>query len=1380
MMDTTAYFSTDVDFGLRQLEDLLRQEDISGAERLIASLQDQIPEDSEHHAELSRLSRELVALRTSRADQLVAAARRAVEAKPLDQAVAEAALSDVEIFQRNHPKLGELRIRLSDRVREQRGKSKENEIEEEFHRLLEQVKASEDGGLAGDVLIEEYKKVLDYIAAQAGKNDHLLSLKTLKQQAEKSYNDARFRHRIATTRQGAGEYRLLLEELKRDPDKEFRIARDIRELEESRDTFRGRDAIPIVEVQAREYARLKAVEYREESRKLLDQQHAPTAAEEMLVKALDLFMLDQEEMSKIQHDLQTRVVPAKNQREAAKRKLMDAQRLSDAAARWRAWKEAYDTDPYTPDMGEVRNGLLPSVIRYLESRLTEASRALAQEDRPDWHTAQQAAREVIEVAQQDRAFAELHTRAREILAEAEGWERLESDINAAIGEAKAAMRDDPRAALDGLQARKAGWGPRSDRFRELTTFLVVLQAQVESNTLLARLETAVKVGDLKTIEHALAECKAVLAVPDTPDQELPRRADLEAMQRRLELHLDFVQARALLEKQDRSPGDENTGLQKLAAVIAGNADDEKAARSLAESVQLDQTKRAQARTALATATRERDAGRLQRAHTVLKPYKAFPEVAELFDQVVSQWEQQLLTQIASVLKQSRVEHAQRDQLKAWIGWLKELGSEQADALVPKVDAFCAAQNARDLADQKAPDWADVVQAWNEAAQHDPSNLSYQEERRQAEKNEVMASATDPGAREYIEAVEELAQKYPSDVEVKLWWIDALLASVRSRLERGSNELNAIEEDAQQAHKLAAQTGQMIAVQSVAPAVKRQVERREKTVAEAQDVVRRSGDVVLQLKPDKLVDAWKRAKGQADELVRVYPNKPFLLSWRHRILEAALNDAQMRLKEAQAKGGDVWERMGPASHVLLLDADNELARRTLKEVYAEILKLETRHGEIAQDLVGTGYSGKAETILGAQLSEAVTIGHHLSLAEQVVTNFGGLFEDDIQNLRDQVNRLKAQNSVLIATLRSVKSHTETANLALNQAKADSGGSSWYSYQEQRRKIGEMGYAFHLTIVDLDKRAEQVRNKQQHLIDLRRKIEKAVAQGDSGLALQLAEQMTGMPSDDPVRSSNAGFNPNQTNDPQADPNDEYGEQARLKVVDPYSKKTLVGLRRVVNQLLLQEEQIAKLTAWLPNIPVSEGSDHGAGKLKLQVQQPILSWAAENDRFLHLLNYGDFDGARRLLAYLVDGNTESSNASESDAAGQGGAPAALALLAARAKLSTPPYSKQQLLSEHAERLWEHGRTLLQAIEADLRTVSNSRAVIDQREIAWNDAYARFTSAVDVVKNMQGNAFKGWLSRKEIREQKIAARAHYLECRNVCEFHPDLEGWENSGLIG
>jgi len=1378
MMDNTAYFSTDVDFGLRQLEELLRQEDISGAERLIASLQDQIPEDSEHHAELSRLSRELVALRTSRADQLVAAARNAIEATPLDQAGAEAALSDLELFQRNHPALGGLRSALVERVRVQRSKSKETEIEEEYHRLLTRAQEAEGRGLRGDALITQYSIALDFITTQSANNAHLLSLNALRQQALETFNDARRRHQLAATRQVTGEYRELLEQLESDPDRQFFIAKDMRSTEELSPVL-GRDAIPIVAVQAREWARGRAVEYRDQARKQLDEQHAPLAAENTLLKALDLFMLDEEEIGKVRHDLQTRVEPAKRQREAAKRKLMDAQQLGDAAARWRAWKEVYDTDPYTPDMVEVRNDLLPSVIRFLESRLAEASRALAEADRPDWYTAKHAAEEVIDIAQQDRAFAELHARARELLAEAEGWERLVSDINAAIGDAQTAMREDPKAALDGLQARKAGWGSRSDRFRELTMFLVVLQAQVESNTLLARLETAVKASDLKTIEHALAECKAVLAVPDTPDQELPRRADLEAMQRRLELHLDFVQARALLEKQDRTPGDENTGLQKLAAVIAGNADDEKAAQSLAESVQLDQTKRAKARTALATATRECDAGRLQRAYTILKPYKAFPEVAELFDQVVSQWEQQLLTQIASVLKQSRVEQAQRDQLKAWIGWLKELGSEQANALIPKVNAFCAAQNARDLADQKAPDWAEVVKAWEEAVRHDPSHLSYLEERRQAEKNQVMVSATDPGAKEYIDAVEELAQKYPSDVEVKLWWIDALLASVRSRLERGSTELDTIEEEAQQARKLVAQTAQMVAVQSAAPAVKRQVERREKVVAEAQDIVRRCGDVVLQLKSDKLVDAWKRAKGQADELVKAYPNKPFLLSWRDRVFEAALNDAQSRLKEAQTKGGDVWERMGPASHVLLLDSDNASARQTLQEVYSSIMDLESEHRKIELDLIGTGHPGRPEDILGAQLNDAMKVGRRLGLAEQVVSNFGGLFEDS-QTLRDQVNKLKAQNTALVAILRSVKSHAETANLALNQAKSDSSGSSWYSYQEQRRIIGELGYGKHLTTDHLDRRATQVRTQQQHLIKLREKIEEAVAQGDSGLALQLAEQMTGQSSTELLNRSNSGFNSGQVKDPQSDPDDEFGEQARLRAVDPYTKKTLVGLRRVVAQLVQQEQQIATLTAWLPSIPVSDGHDHSAGKPKLHIQHPILSWPDNQDGFLQLLDHGDFEGARRLVASLIGEATEAAGTNTEVSSAEDGRPPTLTMLQARKRLAIPPVSEQDLLSMRARSLWEHGRVLLQQVEADLQAAHNSRTVIDQRETDWNDAYARFTSAVNVVRNMQESAFSRWLKRKEIREQKVVARTYYVACENVCKFHPDLAGWEDSGLIG
>lgn len=1339
-----------IDAILREIEQAIQQKNFVWIQDLLDNAQEQerYTQDRRRRAELQDKLRQLRILRSQKIQEIENAIRTGLAADIHDSAQVENALDELAAIDNGHPSLDHWRTRLADQRQQVRQVAHVQEIEAELKRLWHEAEEAEQAGLHGVPLLGLYENARDHAERMAANYD-LPKVKGLVQQATDLYNRVRQRHEIAMTRQLTSEYRSLLEQLRQmAPAEPVLVAKDMQNTHDSLATMPAGEAIKLLENQAREYAAQKATDYRNKALEHLDD-HAPGAAEKQLRLALDLFSLDQEQRTVTEKLLNERVIPALQLRQDAEAKLRSAERQGTPRRRWELLMEAQARDPFLPDLEKVREALLPGVEAYLEERLREARHCLSDADRPNWTQAEQLATEVRLIAEQEGAFQSYVSGAESVRIEAESWHRLEQEIHDAVTTAKAGLADDAHAVYDELLARQAIWGDRANRFPELAQCLASVQVHVNIAALLERLQQAVYDPDPMTVEAALRDCESAL------QEHSPQRTQLDQVRRRLRLHYDFLSGAALMGNPERTVTDERKGVELLSRVIAGNGDDRAKAQELTNSIREDQEASQDLQRTLQRARRLLEQENYQAAYNELLPQRHWPEAAELLDKTAREWEKWLESQLKQALANRTLDERRT---KQWVHDLETIGSVSASDWRRQVYSRCAAQRAQTLIQRPNPNWQELLKAWDEALEMDPDNPEYQDERRSADK-QLVRSGLSRAPQERITGLQELATKYPSDLETRIWLIDALIEYINSL-----RDYSEVEQWARQGQIALGEAQHIAGLLPSSVRMASQLQERARQIDATLDIAQRCYDIAQQLRSDKLVDAWQRAVNQTHELQKTYPDHSKLEVWWRQTKSNALTDAQRRLTDRQTAGADVWDQIHPASQVLLLDPNNNTARQAIQAVYEALLVLEGQLTKLEQDRTGAGYPGTHEEILDHQLREAQELRRKLMLAEQVLMNFGGQFQDPSAQ-RGKIKELVVRNQRLIERLEQLRRYLNTGRLAINQAKTDD--SSWYAFDEQRRLITDGGYSHHLTVIALDKQKDAIRKKQQHLRQLRQQIEQAAADGQINEALRLSELMLGQPISTNHSQSSPMTQPTAP-DELADPNDDFGEQARVRVQDPHTRRMVVGLRRLVPMLREQAVQVDAIRAWLPTLPTFSHQD--ATVSGVTVKQPIVTWQKVSGEVDRLVEEGKFEESRQLLRQLVAGN------------GTGYYGDALALQPALDLLNQPPVTEAALSSREAERLWRFGRQLYERSQADLNAVYGRLSRINQLELEWQDCYQRFISVTETVRDYKErhSGLFGFLRRGELRHLQAEARAAYNMCERLCPKHPDLVGWANHAYLG
>ncbi len=1334
-----------IEFLLRQIDQALAAKDIEVAEKLLTDVKGRVQPGAPDHPNVQRQERDLQALRNERVASLEDAIRRLLTQERVACDDLEKEIDHLQRLMPAHMSLNAWRSTLARERLKQRSQLQLDALAAELARMWQDAEEAQQKGLKGQELIVLYEHALERATSEAGNID-LPAAKALSAQARDRYEQVRKIHGVFQTRQIGDQYEALLQDLRQmDPSAHVLISEDLMRVRETQKYIVVADAIKIVERQARDYAASKANEYRDRARKYLAE-HSPRAADDELRKALELFVLDEEERQRtvllrskeVKHDFEAR--------ETAERKLYDAQVQGDPEQAWSFYVAAREADPYTPGIDQVRKSVIDRTKTYLDDRLGKAQQKLQEGDSPDFEGVIRVATDVRRLAGQDVEFKAQLDQAEALLIEAEAWKRLDGEIKAAISDAEMKKETQPRIAYEGLLARMTGWGARAKRFKALSDTIAALEARVNVSDLIARATQALQDTAIATGQEALRACDVAIK------ENQPRRSEVSAVRRRLDLHLKYLQGAMLLRNLTRTSADEQSGLKLLQEVIDNKGDDLKDAQDLASTVKRDRKAEEEAAAALATGVRRLKEGRFEDAYTLLKPYAPRDEFAEPLEQATAAWEAQLLTQTRNALAAPRIDEAQATQ---WVSALEKLGSEQAGELRARVIGRGRAQRARDLELLPNKKWADILAAWDEAVTAEPTNTDYQAARQNADKQKAYNELNPVSLEIQVAQLDELVERYPADLEVRLRLIDTLVKHIGAL-----RKLNEIENNVSRAQALIPHAERMASGGDSARKVQVQAQLAEqaKTVQTALEIAQRKNEVEQQLGPDRLLDSWKRAKVQADELLKDYPARRDLVVWSRGVRGEALRGAQERLKEKTTAGADVWDKVHPAAQVLILNEDNVEARQQIEAAYQAVTVLDSKLAALEGDKIGAAYAGDARQSLVNQLADANKLRAKLMVAEQVLMLFGGFFRDP-EGLRNQVNALQARNNQLIEQLEQLQRYLTGMEAALLSARSDDSDNTWYPVNEQRNLINKLGYGRHRAVLVMDEVKRQVQEKQRYLRELRGKIAQAILAGHTSEALQLAELMR------------------RPGDPMADPNDEYAEQSRFRVQEPYTRRSLTHLDDIVALLEAQLEQVAQLKAWLPVAPEAASGGAQSSPVSFRVNRPLVRWAQVAPGVDEAKHKGTFDAARRLIEGALN-----------DEPGANDAPGgklgdAWALDPVIDWLSRPVVAESALNSAEARRLWEHGRQLFKELQADRDAALLQRGEVDRLENQWQDAWGRFMGAVSVVDfELSRSWFEklrhGW--KAELALLKQTARVEYINCEKLCPDHPDLEGYASNPLLG
>lgn len=1339
--------SFSIEFLLRQVDQALAAKDIEAAEKLLADVKGRAQPGAPEYAAVQRQERDLQAVRNERVTALEGTIHRLLTQMPMLCDDLEKEIDQLQRLAPSHSSLDAWRNALGRERQKQRIELQVQEMESELNRRWQKAEESERAGVYGVTLVDLYESALKYAEQRAGDLETPLALK-LRQQAELRWKEVRARQGLVATRQQTGEFKLLLDELDQmQADARVLITRNEGTPLQFQELIPVAEARTIIMRQARDYAGQKASQYRDKAREHLEQ-HSPKAAEDELRKAAELFALDEEERQKNLLLLTAHIQPALEARRVAVSKLRDADRQGDPQRAWELYMEARNADPFAPELENVHKAVVSRIKGYLDERLQEARNWLLGGEASDFDSAFRIATEARKWAGQDVEFKVQMALAEALITEAEFWKRLDGEIKTAISDAEAKKEAQPDVAYEGLQARMAGWGERAQRFKALRDTLAALEARVNVNALIARATQALRETSLEGVKEPLRACDVAIK------ENQPRQSEVIAMRRRLDLHLKYLQGATLLRNPARTSADEQSGLKLLQEVIDGKGDDLNEARELANTVKRDRKAEEEAASALGLGNRRLQEKRYEEAYAALKPYATRDEFAELLEQAAVAWEAQLLREVQDALAASRIDETQ---VTKWVMALERLGSERAGELRARVIGKSRAQEARDLEGLPNKRWGDILSLWDKALAADPTNVEHQSARQNADKQNTYFEVDNALSLEVqIAQLDALVERYPADLEVRLRLIDKLVKHISAL-----RNLEEIERNVMRAQGLIAQVEGMVSRSDDARKLQAQLAEQAKTVQTAREIAQRKNDIEQQLQADRPLDSWKRARMQIDELLRDYPARSDLMVWSRAIHSETLRGAQERLKEKTTTGADVWDRVQPAAQVLILDKDNVEARQQIEGAYQAVAVLESKLTTLEGDKVGAAYSGEgrqtqSNQLLVNQLADVNALRRKLMVAEQALMLFGG-FVQDPEALRNQVNRLQARNSLLVEQLEQLQRYLAGMHAAILSARSDESEHAWYPVDEQRSLIDRLGYGRHRAVLAMDEAKRQVQEKQKHLRDLRGRITQAVQAGNTSEALRLAEQMR------------------RSGDPLADPNDEFAEQSRFRVQEPYTRRTLTHLDDVVALLAAQKQQVEQLREWLPMAP--EAGSGGLQAAPPRVNQRLVRWGQVAPAVDEAMHKGTFDAARKLIDEALNGEQ-----------GENGRPSgklggALALNAAIDWLSQPIIAEPDLKSAEAKRLWDSGRQLFRELQADRDTALTRRVDVDRLENEWQDAWGRLIGAVGVV---DFELSRPWFEKlrpswkAELVRLKQTARVEYNACVNLCPAHPDLEGYESNPLLG
>lgn len=1338
---------------LAQVDTLIQHERFDEALNVIQYAYEIAGDDPELRQGVAQKEAQINSIRQSRVNDLLATARRMVADPTLfDEGAIGPLLDQVQALDPNNQEARALRAEVAELAPQLRERRVYDQARQQCTRLWDQEQEYIQANVpTNEILNALFRKAVEIAEQNHAQYPDSVRLLGLKAEAQRYYNAARTRYEVKSTADETGDYKAMIDELRkeRDPNKliPWQDAQG-----QALEPITVAEALQQAERLAGDYAYKKANEYLQQAQQHMTA-HAPRAAKEVLDKQHDLFQLDDEMKARLAHYLNNTITPELNQLEEAERVLHRAQTADDPGRGWNHIEEALKQYNWVPGINDMRRALLPRLADQADRLLQTAQRHLKNNQiadaTPDAQKALTYAERVANHAEQAQLRQRGQTtsdQARELVAQCQTEERLMHTLVEAGETIKGLLRNSPGAAIRRWEELVREHGQETiDRFPMTRS----LQREVETHSgitsLLTRLNSAFTSNDPGRLTAALPDIEKALAEPTYADFE----KDLITTQEKIQLRLDY-QAGLSLYNDSNDPENALPFLDRVARKT--NHPDSPPAGQLASQIRSNKQLAERADQSLKDA-RALLANKPDQAYKLLAPLLNTPtlrkrEIQEQLTLARDAWEQNLVARVEKELARNTL---RPDRLRQLIAEIRtELPEPRPITLAERASAHAASAEAN--LHEAANEWEQAASKWQEALTHDRLNPDYKQSWKNARKRiaEIQLDRVQ-GDEEARGLFDDLEQEIPLDPEIREW---------RTRYYVRRAESQGIPTTQQINYYATART----ALQSAQEALTRpgttpdeklrgRIRDLEEAITDGEKLSRTRAGIERKLHPNGSLAEFDQARQEAYTLLTDNRNNITLTDWWQRtsnhIIETLANE------DSSLTSDDHWAQFDLRSKILALNPDHALAQQLLRD-------LPNLATDISQDITSLlndrrmGLLIKTNNdlaVLDAQEREATI---RLEQARAIYDMFNG-FKDHINDPTVtsllSIIRTDLENLQGFLTELSMLSQLKAQSVSyLSQAKIDG---EWRNFERTIKEFNETGNNNHRTVEALRKQRNAIQRRRAELHDLRNAIVTAVAE----------ERFTD------AQNHMRRF---ETDDEMGDPHDEYGLRATFQMHDPLTGEALANWRQAKNWLRDRQNQIATLKKWL----VESGAMHIALHFNLPVAPPpagtpraTVTWSQINQSVRAKVNAGRFAEARKQTQHMLEGQNDWYDQRDQ----------LLALTPASRRLAIPPIQPDQALSTLARNLLQMARqyredTLLTEIERGKNTIN----WIGSQRQEWRTSYPALQQA---FAELDGLYNKGWLWRRrnqpDIQAATAKVQSALMRCKAISPNHPSLQGIEEHPLL-
>jgi len=515
------------------------------------------------------------------------------------------------------------------------------------------------------ILLSRYDKALALARQKATEYPDEVAFQELLREAEQKRDQAYREEELLTTQAAQGEFKPLMEELKRG-EREGRETlpwydwgtretdgKRERVLVEPREVP-AREAIQRLGELARKYEDDKADEYI--GRAQAELPAYPEAADKWIQDALSFEYISTSKKDELQTYWHQTIERALENRQRANELVQNALRpeviIKDVEAAWGFLDQATEVDQYAPAIGKARNRLRPRLKVHLEGLLR---RAAEKRQAGDFETAEDIASHVRKVAERDKLLQEIAQQAQDLVKKCDADQDFFETIQAEAKQIAGLVDTDLAAAIQALADLEARVAGRPERFQQvLRGTRYAVQARQSLEALLAGWEQCFQAIDPTRLDESEAIHQAIDELDRLADEvrqaitERGRKPELAYFQERIAARRRFLQGRL----------DWENGLYQRAkdawqlVVKAEKADKEDI--SLAEEWLKQAEDAAAVSQAITQAQEHRKNKNYEQSLALLKEWraKASPkqrDVQDLYRQIETEWADQLKAKIEKLI-----------------------------------------------------------------------------------------------------------------------------------------------------------------------------------------------------------------------------------------------------------------------------------------------------------------------------------------------------------------------------------------------------------------------------------------------------------------------------------------------------------------------------------------------------------------------------------------------------------------------------------------------------------------------------------------------------------------------------------------------------------